>query len=468
MSKVEEVINAVLKKVRPSAVERKAVNRVVSEVLSRIKNVASRLGFEVEVRVEGSIAKDTWISGDRDIDVFIRLPKEIGREGLESIGLRIAREAAGDKWIECYAEHPYVEAEIYGFTVDLVPCFMVSSAEEATSAVDRTPFHTDYINSHLSGELKDEVRLLKQFMKGIDVYGAEVKVQGFSGYLCELLILHYKSFIRVLEAAAYDWKPYSTVIDIENYYADSDEPLALFKAPLVVVDPVDKRRNVAAALSLQKMCEFIAASKAFIKSPDLKFFYPPPIMPLNIDEVLREIEKRGTDFVFIVTRCPKASPDVLWGQFYKSVEGIRRLLEVYDFKVIDCAVWSDESKYLIFMFELESACLPALEKHLGPPVYSREHSERFIEKYLEVVAPIAGPKIEGDRWVVYLKRKYFNACDLIGEKLLEARLGKLVYSELSRGFQIMLNEEVSEIYRDLRDFAVFFTRYLFGKPRWLL
>jgi tRNA nucleotidyltransferase (CCA-adding enzyme) len=47
-----------------------------------------------------------------------------------------------------------------------------------------------------------EVRLLKKFMKGTGVYGAEIKIGGFSGYLCELLILKYRSFAQTIEAFA--------------------------------------------------------------------------------------------------------------------------------------------------------------------------------------------------------------------------------------------------------------------------
>ena len=31
-------------------------------------------------------------------------------------------------------------------------------------------------------------------MQGIGVYGAEIKVGGFSGYLCELLVMKYGGF----------------------------------------------------------------------------------------------------------------------------------------------------------------------------------------------------------------------------------------------------------------------------------
>ena len=42
-------------------------------------------------------------------------------------------------------------------------------------------------------------------MKGVGVYGAEIRVGGFSGYLCELLTLSFGSFTDILKAVS-DWK----------------------------------------------------------------------------------------------------------------------------------------------------------------------------------------------------------------------------------------------------------------------
>ena len=47
------------------------------------------------VRVEGSVAKDTWSSENPDIDIFMRLPTSIPRKNLGDIGLKIAKKAAG-------------------------------------------------------------------------------------------------------------------------------------------------------------------------------------------------------------------------------------------------------------------------------------------------------------------------------------------------------------------------------------
>ena len=148
-------------------------------------------GVDAIVRVEGSIAKDTWLSENPDIDIFMRLPTSIPRRNLGDIGLKIAKKAAGDaKQLERFAEHPYLEIFLSGYRVDIVPCYDAKPGEWQ-SATDRTPYHTDYINTHLSKEKRGEVRLLKRFLQGIGVYGAELKIGGFSGYLCELLIMKF-------------------------------------------------------------------------------------------------------------------------------------------------------------------------------------------------------------------------------------------------------------------------------------
>ena len=110
--------------------------------------------------------------------------------------------------------------------------------------------------------------LLKRFMKSVGTYGSHFKVGGFAGYLCELLIIYYSSFEKVLESASNEWRP-GYNIDLMGYGTSS-----LFNEPLIVVDPVDKNRNVAAAVSLQKMSEFVAASRNFLKDPSISYFHP--------------------------------------------------------------------------------------------------------------------------------------------------------------------------------------------------
>ena len=123
----------------------------------------------------GSAARGTWLAGDHDLDIFLALP-----EGSDlGLGLEVAR-LVSPHHEERYAEHAYVHARIDDFDVDLVPCYLLQDATALKSAVDRTPFHTRYVASKING-LEEEVLLLKQFMKGTEVYGSELKTGGFSG-----------------------------------------------------------------------------------------------------------------------------------------------------------------------------------------------------------------------------------------------------------------------------------------------
>ena len=162
---------------------------------------------------------------------------------------------------------------------------MMLSRENGKAQLTEHPTTQTTLNHTWQKELLGEVRLLKKFMQGIDVYGAEIKVGGFSGYLCELLIMKYGSFAQTIGAfARYNQR---VVIDIEGFYADRENELSLlFPEPLVIVDPVDKGRNVASAVQPQKLYTFIGASRAFLKKPTEDFFYPPKPKVLSA-EVLK-------------------------------------------------------------------------------------------------------------------------------------------------------------------------------------
>ena len=173
---------SVLEVIRPVPDEMEHIARVAAKIM---KTAAQKGG--AEPMVVGSVARGTYIHGDRDLDVFLLFAPDLSREALEEQGLRLARSIAdelSDGYFEKYAEHPYINATIEGFDVDLVPCFKVESASAIRSSVDRTPFHTRYIEAKIAS-LVDDVLLLKQFAKGGGIYGSDQMTEGFSGYVCE-------------------------------------------------------------------------------------------------------------------------------------------------------------------------------------------------------------------------------------------------------------------------------------------
>ncbi|MEM2136381.1 MAG: CCA tRNA nucleotidyltransferase [Candidatus Methanomethylicia archaeon] len=464
---LNEILSKALSSLKPSEEERLKIENLLYEFLSYLQDCIKKLNLNIEVEVEGSIAKDTWLSKEQDIDVFLIFPKNFNKSDFRKVIISLAKCVVGDKFVEAYAEHPYVELNYNSVRIDMVPCIKLSSIDEAKTAVDRTPFHTAYVKANLNENLKDEIRLLKGFMKGIGCYGAETKIKGFSGYLCELLVLYYRSFLNVLNNSI-KWKPYHTLIDIAHYYDDAEKAIKLFNAPLVVIDPVDKNRNVAAALSMESMSKFISAARLFLESPDLNFFYPESVKPMPRDELIREIKNRGDSLIFIITKCPKVHSEVLWGQLYRSLEGLKKLILNFDFHIINYDVWSDEKGLVIFIFELESSILPNIKRHVGPPIYIQNEVKSFLNKYLNSPMIFSGPKIEGYRWIVYIKRKYANIKQLLSEKIFTAKLGDLIKSSLKEKCTILENEEIVELYSSNNDFSTFLTNYLKGVYPWLI
>ncbi|MGB9853938.1 MAG: CCA tRNA nucleotidyltransferase [Candidatus Bathyarchaeales archaeon] len=467
---IEEICAQVLNKITPKKEERSKIEALARELEKKVLDAAKEFNVEATVRLEGSVAKDTWLSGEPDIDIFMRMPTTIPRKSLGEIALKIARKATeGSKQVERFAEHPYLEAFVDNVRVNIVPCYDTKHGEWL-SATDRTPYHTDYVKKCLSPKMHGEVRLLKKFMKGIGVYGAEIKIGGFSGYLCELLIICYMSFVNVLKAFAKYKK--QMIIDIEGYYRGSEDELQLlFQEPLIIVDPVDKGRNVASAVQPQKLYTFIAASRAFLEKPDVKFFYPPETKALKTKELKESLAKRGSAVLFIAFGKVDAVPDVLWGQLYKSQRSLTKLLQLNDFKPLRCAAWSNEENLNMFLFELESRFLPPIKKHLGPPMEKEGDCKNFLAKHMGNQSVVSGPYIEDGRWVVELQRKHVDAVALLNEKLMDggrnAGVAKEVSQVLSQGFRIYVNEEIAEIYEENGDFAKFLTEFLSGKPKWL-
>ena len=74
------------------------------------------------------------------------------------------------------------------------------------------------------------------------------------------------------------------IVDIEDYYAGRQRELSLlFPEPMVIVDPVDKGRNVASAVQPEKLYSLIAASRAFLQTPSNAFFFPPKTEPFRLN-----------------------------------------------------------------------------------------------------------------------------------------------------------------------------------------
>ena len=399
----------VLGKIRPAADEMRSINSAANALKKAVVTYVKEHGIDVEVRFVGSFAKGTFLS-DPDIDLFLLFPENVPARELETVGFSVG-EAVLENGERMYSEHPYTRGKYDGLDVDLVPSYSLKTTEKLRTAVDRTPFHTQYVLENLKEEQKDEVRLLKAFMKGIGVYGAEPNTRGFSGYMCELLVLHYGSFRKALEGAN-EWKEGIT-ITIEK----KGPPIM---GPLVVYDPVDQRRNVASAVHIDTMALFIVAAKAYSASPSERFFFPIEREPYPREKLQKISDRDGSRIITVVFDRPDAVEENLYSQLWKTRYALTRKLNDFDYNVLR-AVHMMHEKKLEIVFELERDVLSKTYKHAGPPVWVKA-ADSFLAKWrTNTYGP---PFIEDGCWNVIAERMYFTAKEMLADEAAVSGIGR--------------------------------------------
>jgi tRNA nucleotidyltransferase (CCA-adding enzyme) len=445
MGEFETVLGAVRERVAPSEAEREALEAAISELRERAERATDDVPPETDVVLAGSTARDTWLAGDRDIDIFVRFPPELGREQLETHGLAVGHETLPEGREE-FAEHPYVVGELDGFQVDIVPCYRVAEATEIRSAVDRTPFHTEYVSDRLTPETAASVRVCKQFFTAIGVYGSNLRTRGFSGFLTELLVLEHGDFRALVEAVA-DWRP-PVRLDPE------DHGTATFDDPLVVIDPTDPGRNVAAVLSAANLARLQHCARALLADPREDLFVAPERAPLAASEIRERFDDRGTTPVALCFETPDIVDDQLWPQLERSLDGISGTLDRHGFDVLRADAFAGDETVLLF--ELAVAERPRVERHEGPPVAVRDHARSFYEAYEDT--PAYGPFVAGDRYVVERPREVTTATALLDDvPTMDVALGTHVESALEAEFRLLVGPEIATL---ADAFGEAFARYL--------
>jgi tRNA nucleotidyltransferase (CCA-adding enzyme) len=464
-STIGRIVDEVLGRVTPSTEERKKVRTATELARTRLRDELEDRGLGFPVELGGSVAKDTWLSGDVDIDLFMLFPPSMSKKELGGLGLDVAKKAfKGYRQRERYAEHVYLETWVEGIRANIVPCYRTVKGRWL-SAADRSPFHTKYVVEKLEARpLMDDIRVFKRFAKGIDAYGAEIRVGGLSGYLCELLVLHHGSFEEALKAAS-GWR-FREVLDPENLHQGrSDEARMFFPESLIVVDPVDTNRNVAAAVSKESLSGLIAAAKLCLSSPSLLFFYPDEVQEPHrpLDESLSRL---SYSLVALELRTGEKVPDILWGELYKTRGAFRRLLESNGFVVMQSDVWSDEAGSSVIVFGLEALELSISKKYSGPPG-DMMGVQPFLVKHGQ--DSVAGPWVEDGRWTVGLRRRNTSAPELLREELSTGAVNVGVAKGLAQALassRILVGSEVLGL-ASRKGFGEYLAQFIKGRPKWL-
>jgi tRNA nucleotidyltransferase (CCA-adding enzyme) len=468
--KLDQAVARARRQLTPTGKERQLVESAADEIRRKVDNECKRANLPAEVRVEGSVAKDTWIPDYVDLDIFMLVSPQLTKEQLTEKCLPVARRALrGNRIVERYAEHPYVEAFIkarQGLRVNVVPCYKVERGNWL-SATDRTPFHTEYVQQHITPGMRGDVRLLKAFLRGVGTYGADIKTGGFSGMLVETLTLGFGGFLNVISNFA-EWNS-NRYLDVEKHYQNrTGEVRKIFPEPLIVIDPVDKGRNLGAAVRADQLWNFVAASRYFLKKPSTKLFTEPTIQPLTRREYEQLTRTRGSGLVCVSFGRVGAVVDVLWSQLFRTQRALANYLSNNDFEIVKSAAWSNEEDLNVILFELESTQIPRSKKHLGPPVDRTSESASFVAKHAGNSKTVAGPWIENQRWAVQKIRENRNAEQLLNKGLKAgSKIGLAsLFKRRSVRVRVLNTRTITPLISGNEEFSRFMRHFLDGRPVW--
>ena len=373
-------------------------------MLAKTRKAALRFPQTRGVILGGSFAKGTWLPSHADLDIFVKFDPSTPDAEFEEVGLKVGNIATrGFPRGKKYAQHPYTEAQMEGVRVNIVPCFDVKLGEWK-SAADRSPFHVRLVEK-LSVESKQQVRILKLFMYGVGVYGAEIQKQGFSGYVAEVLAIKHGNFESTL-----------------RWFADAKSIKE--GRPFSLPDPVDEGRDLGIAVSGQSLGRMVLASREFLRRPHLAFFR-------GMSGRAHPTLKGGV--VAVVFSHRRLSEDTLWGELRRTTRHVVRHLEVNGFTQARYMAASNNEELSAILLIPEVTSLPPSEQRLGPTVDRKKDVRAFISSNARRTQLVW---VDDDARVRLLRPRRYRELDDILRDVVKGKVGPIGASkELEHGMK---------------------------------
>lgn len=321
-------MNEVLELITPDEREIKEINQISDKFIKKIKSEIKKQNINAEVFIGGSFAKKTIIKKEKyDVDVFLRFNEKNANfsEHTEKILLNL-----GEDFERIHGSRDYFNIKMSEkFSIELIPVKKISKPEDSENITDMSYSHVKFVNNNSNKKILEEIKIAKAFCYANNCYGAESYIHGFSGYSLELLIIHYKSFVKMLKELSKS-KP-KIIIDISKHYKNKNQIMmdlnsSKLSSPIVLIDPTHKSRNALAALSEETFKKFQTSAINFLKNPSLDAFV---VEKIDFEKERKNSEKNKLEFVKIILKTKKQEGDVAGSKLLKFFKFIKTQTEKY-------------------------------------------------------------------------------------------------------------------------------------------
>jgi tRNA CCA-adding enzyme len=451
-------------------IEKQAV--VIDSLRKALEHLAESIGVRYSfIAAQGSTGKkQTQLRGASDIDLFVALDKEDFRERLDLDAGERARaidqlmDSMIDDWFmpavanleaqslqKTFSQHPYLSLSMAGFDVDIVACFDLTYDEliqnGPITAMDRTIHHTEYVANHLNRTLREDVRLLKSFVRTSRTYGDTCAVgrMGFTGYALELLVISSGGFDAALEAIlSLDWKP---VDPLERSLQTLKQIPTFRNDHIIIIDPTDTGRNVASSFDRRAYDLLRILTKQLVDASqkgdrdqmmNLLLEKPIPIAPVPVwftqHSIVREFESDGeVHYTVLRDKLHSMSKRVV-SELEREPSGESRFGEALS------EVYFEDDRFAVG-FLVEKTEISNTYERRGPPLDLQEAASRFRE-----VHPDA---FERGNYLWVLERRRWTKAESLVDALVQENpiegLTRVAQSKTSARLQHIIHKYVLKV-----------------------
>lgn len=465
MTNYNEILNEILKEITPAQRDIELINNLTKKIGNLLENKAKELNIGyTKIEPQGSTGiKQTQLKNDFDIDLFIGLDYNLYKPKYEGLSKsKLKKESKKDFLALCnnwiiptlnssefynprllYAEHPYVSVDCIlddiKVKIDIVLFFDLDleyiKKYGPITAVDRSPWHGRFVKDELTSKQKDDVRLLKQFFKACYSYGDKSALGkvGFIGYSAELLIYYFNNLKNLFENFRdLRRKP----LDFYNRNGNALNNIVRFQNDyLIIIDPIDKNRNVASAISERAYLYCNQKISEFLKKPSPEFFRIKPILEANLSNednpilssiFIIELQNTNNEIHYTINR------DKLYslGESIKA-NGEKEPSHAERFgKIIFEIYFEDEKNQYNLAIYCEKPTISSSYIRKGPPINEKDHVAKFKRK---------NPKFfekKGFLWVETL-REFSNFSDFLYEFVKDKIPNNFTFINISIAFHTL-------------------------------
>lgn len=386
----DTVTQTILKKYKATPKEHTQILKKIDSFIHELRLALQKQHREAYVMLGGSAAKGTFLKHDFDCDVFVRFQYDTYKDqNISEVLEKVLKKIQKIKYEQVHGSRDYFQGIWQGLPYEVIPVLAITTNSQAKNITDMSPLHVEWLNQHLTQELRDQILLTKLFLKAQKVYGAESYMHGFSGHVVDLLTIYYGSFKSLLENIV-QWQE-KEIINLTPHpvYLNALNPDKLQSA-IILIDPVQPDRNAAAAVGFEQFYQIKNQAAAFLKGPSSAFFERKVLGKTELLQKKQLATQKNAAFFVLKAQPLHGKLDTIGTKILKAFEFLQQEFKRHDFTLMDSGWdWAEEQDQpALLWFVVQEKKLPATKEHLGPPLklqkdvaaFQKKHKKTYFQK----------------------------------------------------------------------------------------